>query len=232
MCHYSYIWHPKLLDIPHLNLFAKDLISRRSEADRAERTRNGWEIKGENVVHERKKREGGKRWEKESVFPEKKSSRERSRLGLPSWRNTRSSLILSFSLFSSAQLPTSSQLRTFTASAFQLVFLFLLFFFLFSLSLSLSFSLASSCVRVEGKLSLPWFLLVNTSALLTTNNFHLWYAPLFVVSHEYINYLLTSLRMFTRAWTIMLHSAKISYLRFFKRTNRIIPFFSTFPFTI
>jgi len=47
------------------------------------------------------------------------------------------------------------------------------FFSFFSLSLSLSFSLASSCVRVEGKLSLPWFLLVNTSALSTTNNFHL-----------------------------------------------------------
>jgi len=143
MCHYSYIWHPKLLDIPHLNLFAKDLISRCSEADRAERTRNGWEIKEENGVREKEKR-GGERWEKESVFPEKKSSRERSRLGLPSWRNTRSSLILSFSLFSSAQLPTSSQLRTFAASAFQLVFPFLLFFFFLFSPLSLSLSLSHS----------------------------------------------------------------------------------------
>jgi len=93
-------------------------VTARQTAARGRDEREGRRDKERKSVRE-KERGGVVRWGKESMFPKKKSSRERSRLGLPSWRNTRSSLILSFSLLSSAQLPTSSQLRTFTTSVFR-----------------------------------------------------------------------------------------------------------------
>lgn len=140
------------------------------------------------------------------MFPEKKSSRERSRLGLPSWRNTRSSLILSFSLLSSAQLPTSSQLRTFTASAFQLVFPFLLFLFFFSLSPSLFLLLSFFLSRIPGVRTCgrkAFSSVVSSRKYLSSFDYQqlpfLICTTICCVSHEYINYLLAFFRVFTRA---------------------------------
>lgn len=177
--HYSCTWHSELFDIPHLNLFAKDLVPRSSEADRSRRVEERVK-EGERARAGKKGEECGKVRKEESVFPKKKSSRERSRLGLPSWRNTRSSLILSFSLLSSARLPTSNQLRTFAASAFQRLPVYL-FFPLFS---------HPSCAYVLKKsvLSLPLSLLPNISTLSTTSispTITLWHRDLYFC--EYIN---------------------------------------------
>lgn len=137
-----------VFDIPNYSIFRSLICSRkiwsRNVVEQTELGERGAGVRGKERKRVRKKeKRGAKGEERRTCFPEKKSSRERSRLGLPSWRNTRSSLILSFSLLSSAQLPTSSQLRTFTATAFQLVFPFLPFF-----SLSLSFS--PSLSRIPG----------------------------------------------------------------------------------
>lgn len=62
------------------------------------------------------------------MFPKKKSSRERSRLGLPSWRNTRSSLILSFSLsplFHQPRVNFTPSLRLCLPTRLSVSFLFL-----------------------------------------------------------------------------------------------------------
>lgn len=131
-----------VVDIPNSSIFRTLICSRKIwSRDVAKQT----EPEDERAVKKgngggRKKREECKMRKEESMFPKKKSSRERSRLGLPSWRNTRSSLILSFSLLSSARLPASNQLRTFAAFAF-------LYLFFLSLAPQLR-------VRVEGKRSL------------------------------------------------------------------------------
>lgn len=71
------------------------------------------------------------------MFPKKKSSRERSRLGLPSWRNTRSSLTLVFSsLFRPPRYLARVNFTPSTVSALQLV-LFPPLLLSHSLSLSL-----------------------------------------------------------------------------------------------
>jgi len=131
----------------------------RNERERErEKERERKREEGKEHAYARKKRvEGirkGIRWGKESMFSKKKSSRERSRLGLPSWRNTRRSFIVFSALSLSLSLPSPSLSPShstpypestwhFTPSASQLSFPLLFFSYLGS-------------VHVEAKVPLLW----------------------------------------------------------------------------
>lgn len=107
------------------------------------------------------------------MFLKKKSSRERSRLGLPSWRNTRSSLTLVFSSLFRSPRHLASQLHTFTVSAPQLV---LVLFPPSQPPLSLSLSLLPFCIADACVWKRSFFLprsFLSNNVRFTIENFHL-----------------------------------------------------------